>query len=129
MQANLKKARFGNGMFMNAIFEKAELAEADFSGAVLEEAYFGHAVAVGARFVNAKLREASFAHADVSAADFSGAGLYRTRFHATRRVETVLPRGSGWLEDDEELAGAEAWQAPSAPADAARKPAERGKRV
>jgi uncharacterized protein YjbI with pentapeptide repeats len=99
-----------NGNFPQAVFEKAELTRTNLSGATLEEAYFGRALALGASFVNAKLREADFSHADVSGADFSGAGLHRTRFHLAKHAGAVLPRGAGWLGDDEALARLEMWQ-------------------
>ena len=97
-------------MLVNAIFEKASAAGANFTGAILEEAFFGHTALTGARFVDARLREADFSHASLTAADFTGASLYRTRFHGTNRDEAVLPKAAGWLGDDEERLAAETWQ-------------------
>ncbi|MBW2456841.1 MAG: pentapeptide repeat-containing protein, partial [Deltaproteobacteria bacterium] len=105
----LKNATFAKGNFRQAVFEKAELSQTDFTGATLEECYLGHVVAPGARFNGAELKHADFSHADLTAADFTDANLFRTKFHLANRADAVLPRGP-WLGDDEELARVEQWQ-------------------
>ena len=105
----MDRARLGKAKLLRSVFEKASLVEADLAGAELVEAYFGGARLARARLAGAVLTHADFSHADLSASDFSGASMFRAKLHATRRDGATLPRGEGWLGEDEDLAKIERW--------------------